>query len=239
MKKLLCLIALAGISFSSHSQVLLSLIFGDKLNSDGLEFGLDGGVNFSNISDLDSANNIAPFNLGFYFDIRVKEQWSIYTGVLVKAELGVNKLTQNDLEFLQARIFEEPGTYSQRIRYFLVPALMKYSFDNNIFLEGGPMFGLRHKAWIEYRTDADGFESVIKQNNKDAINAMEVGAAFGVGYRFKNKGWGVGLRIYHGLTNVYKDRSGTHNRALFLRANVPIGAGKAKKKKEQQKDSSS
>jgi len=218
-------------SLGANSQVLISLIFGDKLNSDGLEFGLDGGFNLSSISGLDSNSNIAPFNIGFYFDIRVKNQWSFYTGVLVKSELGVNQLSIEDLEFLNARIYEEEGTYSQRIRYFLVPALLKYSFDNHIYAEGGPMFGLMTNAWIEYDTDADGFESKIKQFNKEAINRFELGAALGLGYRLKGKGWSFGVRFYQGLTNVYKDRSGTHNRALFLKVNVPIGAKKAQEKK--------
>ena len=30
-----------------HGQVLMSILFGDKLNSDGLEFGLDTGANWS------------------------------------------------------------------------------------------------------------------------------------------------------------------------------------------------
>lgn len=36
----------------SNGQVLISLLLGDKLNSGKLEFGLDGGVNWSNISNL-------------------------------------------------------------------------------------------------------------------------------------------------------------------------------------------
>ena len=233
MKRLLLLILLLFFGLQVQSQVLMSLIFGDKLNSDGLEFGLEGGVNLSNISKLDASNNIAPFNIGFYFDIRVKDHWSFYTGVLVKSELGTNKLSTKDLQFLDARIYEDPGTYSQRIRYFLVPTLMKYAFDNNIYIEGGPMFGLMHKAWIEYQTSADGFESELKQFNKNDINRIEAGAAFGLGYRLKGKGWSFGMRLYHGLTNVYKDRSGTKNRALFFKANIPVGAGKAKERREQ------
>lgn len=215
-----------------QSQVLLSLIFGDKLNSDGLEFGLDGGVNFSNISNMDSSENIAPFNIGFYFDIRLKDQWSLYTGCLVKAEMGLDKLTVTDLEFLDARTYTDPGTYSQRIKYFIVPALIKYEFDNHIYLEGGPQLGLMTKAWIEYRSNNDGVESVIKQTNTDDVNRFDAGASFGLGYRLKGKGWSFGLRLYHGLTNVYKDRSGTNNRALFLKVNVPVGAAKAKERRE-------
>lgn len=231
MKRLL-LIVLLFVTGLSHSQVLLSLIFGDKLNSEGLEFGLEGGVNFSNISNMDTSSNIAPFNIGFYFDIRLKNQWSLYTGVLVKSQLGVDKLSENDLEFLNARVYEEPGTYSQRSRHFIIPILMKYEFNNHIYIEGGAQIGWRRKAWIEFRSDNAGIESIIKQTNSDQLNRMDAGAAFGAGYRLKGKGWSFGLRLYHGLTNVYKARSGTNNRALFLKVSVPIGATKAKERRE-------
>ena len=67
-KKIVTLFALMLIGFTSHSQVLISLVFGDKLNSDGLEFGLEGGFNYSDISDLDADKRLSSFNLGFYFD---------------------------------------------------------------------------------------------------------------------------------------------------------------------------
>lgn len=231
MKRIFLIIFLL-VSSLSQSQVLLSLIFGDKLNSDGLEFGLDGGVNYSDIAQMETSSTINPFNIGFYFDIRLKEQWSLYTGVLVKAEMGVNKLTASDLEFLNARLYEDPGIYSQRIRYFIVPALIKYSFKNHIYLEAGPQLALMSKAWIEFRSDNDGVEAIVKQTNTDQINRIDAGAAIGAGYRLKGKGWSFGLRFYHGLTNVYKNRSGTTNRALFLKVSVPVGAGKAKEREE-------
>ena len=63
------LIFLLFFGSSVHSQVLISLLLGDKLNSDKIEFGLDGGFNFSRIGNLDSSSSYSSFNLGFYFDI--------------------------------------------------------------------------------------------------------------------------------------------------------------------------
>ncbi len=105
---------------------------GDKLNSEGLEFGLEGGFNWSNISGLEANKSLSTFNLGYYFNIRLKNQWYLYTGVLVKSKLGVEKLSANDLNFLQTDVYEEEGDYSQVLNYFLVPALAKYKFKNNI-----------------------------------------------------------------------------------------------------------
>jgi len=42
MKKYLLLFGFLILGFTSHSQLLMSLIFGDKLNSEGIEFGLEG-----------------------------------------------------------------------------------------------------------------------------------------------------------------------------------------------------
>ena len=75
MKKylLLCYILFTGLS--AQSQVLITLLFGDKLNTPELEFGLEGGVMWSKISEMDSQKYLVNWNLGFYFDILIKKQW--------------------------------------------------------------------------------------------------------------------------------------------------------------------
>src|SRR5512133_3675595 len=89
-KLILAAILFMSFSYTANSQVLISLLVGDKLNSEKLKFGLDGGVNWSNISNLDPAKYKAHFNLGFYFDFLLKEKtrWYLHTGVLVKSSMG-------------------------------------------------------------------------------------------------------------------------------------------------------
>lgn len=230
MKKLV-LIVLLFTGFSTQSQILLSLIFGEKLNSPGLEFGLEGGFNWSDISELDADERLSSFNLGFYFDFKLKNQWNLYTGVLVKAKLGDSDLSTNDLEFLGVEIQEEKGTYDQKINYFVVPALLKYNFKNRIYLEAGPQFALMYKAWVEFNSDSDDEEIRIKDYNEDDINRIDAGITFGTGYKLKaDSGMTIGIKYYYGLANVYKDVSGSNNSSLFLKLNIPIGAGKKEKK---------
>ena len=78
MKKHILSAVVILIGFTMQSQILLTVLFGDKLNSDGLEFGLEGGFNFSDISELEANERLSSFNLGFYFDFRLKNQWNIY-----------------------------------------------------------------------------------------------------------------------------------------------------------------
>ncbi len=241
MRKYLLIIALLFVSAESQSQVLISLLLGDKLNSDGLEFGLEGGFNWTKISGMETNTYARKWNLGFYFDIRMKDQWSFYTGVLVKSNLGVDKLTDNDLELLGATIYKDfndfsqraKGDYSQKINSFIVPVLVKYKFKNNIYVEAGPQFAWMYNAWIEFESDIDGRDAIIKEYNKDNINKVDAGILGGLGYKFrKGPGWTLGAKYYYGFVNVYKDRDGTNNSAIFLKLNIPIGAGK-KNEKEQ------
>jgi hypothetical protein len=234
LKTTLITLSLLMITHMASSQVLISLIFGDKLNSDAIEFGLEGGFNFSDLGALDADKRLSTFNLGFYFDIELKDAWRLYTGVLVKSKLGVENLSDADLLRLGVASEEEGGSYSQYINNFLVPALIKYRFPNRIYAEAGPQFGLLYKSWVQFDSDVDGTETRIRIENKDVLNTFEVGGVIGAGYRLRPgpAGMTLGIKYYQGFTNAIKGLSGSRNNAIFLKFNVPIGAGK----KDENKD---
>jgi hypothetical protein len=243
MKKLAILSLFLCLGIQSQSQVLITLLLGDKLNSEGLEFGLEGGVNGSNLNGLETRNPLVNFNLGFYFDILIKENWYVYTGCLVKSNMGVAKLTDNDLIVLDATKYEGEidgilieGNYSQEMNYFLVPALIKYRWDNRFYVEGGAQFGLMYKSWIQFESDIDGRDATIKEFNTDDLNSFDFGVAGGLGYKLMGgAGWTLGLRYYYGFVDVYRDIPNSNNSGLFAKLNIPIGAGKAKEKAETKK----
>lgn len=228
MKKIIILSILLSIMKIGNSQVLISLLLGDKLNSEKLEFGLETGINWSKISNLEANKFSRKFNIGFYFDMTIKNQWNFYTGVLVKANQGVEDLSTNDLTKLEASIYSVEGDYSQKIESFIVPALLKYKFKNYFYLEAGPQFSLSYNSWIEYNSKEEDIETTKKENNKNEINKFDTGIQFGFGYKLlKGQGWTLGVKYYQGLLNVYKE--GHHkNSSIFVKLNVPIGAGKKK-----------
>ncbi|MCA0931978.1 PorT family protein [Lutimonas saemankumensis] len=230
MKYKVLLVFFLFISISMQSQVLIALLLGKSLNTGKIEFGLDGGVNYATLGGMESDSYYRKWNLGFYFDIKIKNQWYLNTGVLVKSELGLDDLTESDLEFLGATIHDEEGEYSQSISYFLVPALARYKFDNHMYAELGPQFGLAHRASIKFYSKIDDIEINAQENNLGMINRFDMGIAAGAGYRLlKGLGWTIGARYYYGFLDVYKDRSGTNNSALFLKVNAPIGLSDEKK----------
>ena len=77
----------------ARTQVLISILLGDKLNTGKIEFGLEGGANWSTIKNLDGAKSLTGFNLGFYFDFKLKNpSWMLNTGVIVKSNMGADEL---------------------------------------------------------------------------------------------------------------------------------------------------
>ncbi len=234
MKKLTLFTFIILLSFAARSQIVISLLLGDKLNSPDLEFGLEGGLNFTNVSGFETSDYLRNFNLGFYFDYRVKNQWFLYTGVQVKSTLGMDKLTDNDLQFLQADTYEANGDYKQRISAFMVPILANYKFKNHFYVEAGPQLGLRWKSWVSFTSDENDKDIKIKQYDGYLMHRLNAGFAGGFGYKLqKGTGMTIGFRYYQGVTDVYKDRSGTKNNSIHLKMNIPIGAGDSKAKKSE------
>src|SRR5215203_6686209 len=93
MKKYFLIIGLLLFVNAARTQVLISILLGDKLNSGKIEFGLDGGANWSTIKNLDGAKSLRTFNLGFYFDFKLKNpSWMLNTGVIVKSTMGADEL---------------------------------------------------------------------------------------------------------------------------------------------------
>lgn len=238
MKKGLLIIAVLFGFNTAQSQVLMSLIFGDKLNSPNIEFGLEGGANFSTISNLDSDYR-TDFNLGFYFDFNLKNpSWIFNTGVIVKSTMGAKGIAVYSLndEKLDA-VFAE-GSIKRNINYFNVPLMIKYKFDNNIYVKAGTQLGLLSRAYDEFHQNYDGEDVEYKNNIRDKIHVIDAGLAVGLGYRLKaGSGINLGLQYYYGLVPLLKGDvdENQYNRSLYVTAGLPIGKGKAAKKAAEKK----
>jgi hypothetical protein len=240
-KPFLLLSLLLALSTLSQGQVVIALIFGDKLNSDKLRFGIDGGVNFSNISNVGPSKYSDGFNLGLYFDLLLKKDknWWIHTGVLLKSPMGAHGIQPYPISDTALYQQLDSGPINRKLRYFNVPILVRYKFSRGFFVEAGPNLGLLYKANDEFqatvnsKNDLSYTQKVLQEYNK-----IDAGVMGGIGYQLQH-GTGVnfGLRYYYGLTNIYKDNPGNaqRNSSFYLFASIPIGAGEKAKAKNAEK----
>src|SRR5688572_5957460 len=127
MRTLLILLIVAATHVRSQGQVLISLLLGDKLNSGQVEFGLDGGVGFVDIHGVSPSSSNATFNLGFYFDIKLKKpSWMVHTGVMVKSAMGAEDLSVYPLNDPDLDNVFAGGSVTRKLNYFNVPFAIKY-----------------------------------------------------------------------------------------------------------------
>jgi hypothetical protein len=238
MKKYFLVIGLLFLVSIARTQVLISILLGDKLNSGKIEFGLDGGANWSTIKNLDGAKSLTGFNLGFYFDFKLKNpSWMLNTGVIVKSNMGADELPVYSLGNPDLDNAFNGGKISRKINYFNVPIMMKYTFTNHIYLKAGTQLGLRYKAFDEFKNSVNDEDDLKhKVDIKDQFHPLDAGLAFGAGYRLmKGNGMNIGLQYYLGLVDIKVDDSSPDqfNRVLYLTVGIPIGKNPKKKKTDQ------
>ncbi len=230
------MILMVTMSITAKSQVLISLLLGDKLNTGKIEFGLDGGVNWLTMSNTDNAKYLFDWNLGFYFDFRMKNpHLFIHTGVLVKSKMGTKGLDPGDYSLgkdtLDAVFIN--GTIDRKINYFNVPVMLRYRLDNFIHFEGGVQLGLRYTGYDVYKQEINKKDDLTFMNDvADNFTRIDAGALAGVGYRFqKGKGMILAVRYYYGFVDADRVSDGNQNySAIYITGAIPIGKGKAEKK---------
>ena len=238
MKKYSLIIGLLLFVNAARTQVLISILLGDKLNTGKIEFGLDGGANWSTIKDLDGAKSLTSFNLGFYFDFKLKNpSWMLNTGVIVKSNMGADELPVYSLGNPNLDNAFNGGKITRKINYFNVPIMMKYSFKNHIYLKAGTQLGLRYKAFDEFKNSLNDEDDLnYKLSIKEQFHPLDAGLAFGAGYRLmKGNGMNIGVQYYLGLIDIRVDDSSPNqfNRVFYLTAGIPIGKNPKKKKTEE------
>lgn len=226
-----------SVAYSLHSQVLISLLFEDELNSGKLGYGLNGGLNYSNLTGTDESKLLRSFYIGTYFDIRMREKpdWFLHTGLRLKSEMGARGMGVYSMNEPNLDSVFTGGNIERSLKYFHLPALIRYKLPNHFFIEAGPMFGLLVRAKDEF------FNSMQKDNDllfqhivTDHYRRFDAGVEVGVGYHLmRGKGMYFGVRFYQGLINVLKDNASDPvlNQSLYLFVSVPVGAkGKSQTK---------
>lgn len=220
---------MAGMPFIqlSQSQILISLLLGDKLNTGKIEFGLEGGYNRSWLSGIDEANGMGNFHLGFYFDILIKNDWYLNTGVRVKSSTGATKINPYSLGDPELDSVFVDGYVKRQIGYFYVPIHIKYRFSRQFFLNVGAQIGLRNSANDLFKNtyyDKDDVE--FKYDIRSRITRIDAGLSGGVGYKFKGTGMNLGINYYYGLTDIDKlEGMDSKNSTFYIYVDIPIGAG--------------
>ncbi len=159
----------------------LLLIGFTNANAQLLQFGLKGGVNFSNYSggDIDGVDfkNVTNFHFGLVTELKLFENFALQPELLYSTQ-------GSELKSLDEQIKNELG-------YISIPVLAKfYLTSNKLSLEAGPQFSFL----VKESGDFDLYDS----------NTFDFGVAAGLSYKI-TKGLFLSGRYVAGLTDVKKE----------------------------------
>lgn len=231
------LFVLLLVAVNSRSQVLISILFGDALNTEKIEFGLIGGLNQSYFLDVEDSKGLSNFNIGFYFHFLLKNNSYLSTGVLVKSNVGATGMPTYPIGDPEFDEVYADGTLTTKLNYFYVPILFQQRIYKLVQLEGGFQVGLRNKSYdIFTLEDAYGGDLGYKRNVKDDYIHLDAGLMGGMGIKLNKvrKSMAIGLNYYYGLVNVSKiEGRKIKNSSLYLYVKIPIGIGKEPEKTNQ------
>jgi len=232
MLKSLCFAVCMLVAYHGQSQVLISILLGDKLNSGKIEFGLEGGWSLSTLDGLDPSKAHSNYNLGFYFDFATKNpSWYVSTGVRVKSTMGAEGIAVYALNDPGLDQVFANGSITRKLNYFNVPVMMKYMFKNHIYAQAGIQLGLKYKAKDEFLNSVNEDDDLsYTLDIKKQYHPLDGGLCAGLGYRLvKGNGMNLGVQYYYGLVDVRVSDAtpDQFNRVLYVNVGIPIGKGKA------------
>jgi hypothetical protein len=228
-------------AYLGQSQVLISILLGDKLNSGKIEFGLEGGWSLANLEGVDPSKGHSNYNLGFYFDFAMKNpSWFVSTGVRVKSTMGAEGIAVYSLNDPNLDLVFATGSVTRKLNYFNVPVMMKYMFKNHLYAQAGIQLGLRYKGTDLFLNTVNDKEDLsYKVDVKNQYHPLDGGLCAGLGYRLVGgNGMNIGVQYYYGLVDVrISDAAADEfNRTLYVNVGIPIGKGKAAAKAAEQSD---
>jgi len=212
-----------------NAQVLISLLFGDALNTEKIEFGLIGGFNQSYVRTISDAEALNNFNIGFYFHIQMMKSSYLSTGVLVKSNVGATGMPTypiGDPDFDE--VYGE-GVLTKKIPCFYVPILWHQRFNQRWYIELGPQLGLIHQPTDIFKVEDFGGDLEYTTDTRGQYQYIDFGFYGGVGYKLakKQKSTSLGIGYYIGVVDVSKDAyQDIKNSSLYVFCKIPIGVGK-------------
>ena len=235
-KLLLSILFIFFIGSTVKSQVLISLIFGDKLNSPTTEFGLNVGVNYSTLTRIDNAKYRTGFGIGMYFTWKFHDRWQLQPELFFRFPTGATKLPPYNFQDTILTQLTSTSTILRNSRSLSIPINIKYRVWKQFRISIAPQVSyITYSDDIFKKTLENKDEVAYKTESKSDLNRFDLGVSAGISWKLKQgKGVNIELRFYSGFLDTdSKHLQGMNaNRAILLYVGIPTGAEKDVKTSE-------
>ena len=233
-KKCLLIFLLSVFCKTASSQVIIALLFGDELNTGKIEFGLMLSPTFTNITNP-AAKYRSGLDFGLYFNFKVSDRFYLHPEAIPKMVFGAKDIAPYGTGNATLDSLYVNGSVKRIIKAIGLPLLVRYRIAGSFFAEAGPQINLLTQSKDIFENEVDDNELTYEIKTKDNYTRFDVGYALGLAYKIKPglRGITIGARYYGGLTDIMKTAEGSQkNNKWLINVYIPVGAGKAAKKRE-------
>jgi hypothetical protein len=222
------LVLSAVFSQPAKAQVLLGILFGDKLANERFHIGLNAGLNLADLSGVEGSKLKPGLLLGLVAEWRMGEHIYLQPEILPFYHAGAKNLPL-DLSAAPPPFdtLVTAASLERDLKYFEVPVIVKYGvLENRLLIGAGPQIGFLLSA-SDVFNGVINKEITVKDDIESRLNSFDAGVAFQLEYKFKEGPFAASIsgRYYLGLTDTVKDNPGDpiYNRVLSIFASIPIG----------------
>jgi hypothetical protein len=226
----LATLLLALTAAPARAQVLIGILFGEKLATPTFNMGFEIGLNFATLDGLPGASRMNRTVFGLFGDWRFSEHFHLGGAILPAAGRGASDLAP---AFTGDPVIDSQvvgTTMSRTMGYIEVPVLLKWApkRETGFRIGVGASFGFITGATDRYEaTSPAGSEYVIEQDIKGAIPGFDFGLSAEVEYRL----WmlAIAARYTHGLTDIRVEGTpdAVHSRVLTGTGRIYLGRKKS------------
>jgi len=228
MKKITSIFLLTCLCRLGYSQVVIALLFGDKLNTGTLEFGIVVTPGSTNISEIASKRR-ENLSLGIYFNVHPDRKFFFHIEGIAKGSFGAEDMPPYPVGNDTLNDLFANGSVERKIKAFSLPILGRYAITPKLFIEAGIQPDMMLKSKDIFTTKVNDNELTYTTVISDQVALLDFGVAGGLFYKFSKdkRSMGIGIRYFQGLTDILPSTIGNQlNDAWQLNITIPIGAGK-------------
>jgi len=217
----------------ANAQVLIAILFGDKLASEKFELGIRLVGNFAGLTNITDSKTRRGLGFGLYGTIKMSEKFSLQPELLFRSPMGAKGISPVLTGDPNLDLLIVDADVTTQLTYISIPVLAKYSFRENVSFGIGPQFGILTSAKNKYVAEVfEADDLVFNDNVKSQFQSFDVGLVFNLEFKLqRKKGINVNLRYYLGLTDTIKNNPGdaVKNSVIQIAVGIPMG----KKEKDE------
>jgi len=228
MKRLLLVLVLfVGLVPKADAQVLIALLFGDKLQTETFEFGVRVGVNGTNFTTLEDVSLKPGLAFGMYGTKFLSDRFAIQPEASFLAPRGARDMPRNISEDIYIDSLLTSASTTRSLAYVEIPILVRYYVTYNISVGVGPQVGWLRSADDKATGILDNGDEVTHTTDiKNDLSAWEYGISFGIDYRLGLRKLHFTARGYYGLGDTIRDNpaDAVRNVGFNISVGIPIGS---------------